>query len=285
MYVPIILIISMLYFFAKYLLPLWEKIKSIIEYFGKTLYNKMVLYLRDYLMTVLQDPEMNNTLNNTLKTQLERLLTNEQLNEQLRETLKADAKKMSSDPEINGYIHEIIQAQLESSDTSHRTRAAIAKLLKTQIETMTKEEWFVRELKDQITLIVTNTCDSVEVKQKVKELLEKLSSDLVDSGQINKKLNDLVTQIINDQDFIKNIGSGIRRSVRQSFAGIFSSEARPDSKEIKEQREPKEFKQDKCEEIKRVPVDKLKVSIINRNRSNSLDNMTTSQIRSGKTEY
>lgn len=283
MYTIIILIISMLYLFpnmkififSHFVLPLWEKIK----YIGMMCYNKMVIYLRNYLMAVIQDKEMNDALNDALKLQLNTLLTNKQLNQQLIETVKTDAKILSLDPEVNGYIHEIIQTQLESTDTSQRSRAAVAKILKTQIETMTKEDWFVKEVKDQITTIVVNTCECVEVKNKLKELLETLSSDLVCSGEINKKINELISKIINDEEFIKNIGSGIRKSIRNSVYGVFWQEARPEqsNKADRDYDQEKNFKIVKEEQIERPSVDKLRVSII-KNRSNSIESMTSSQI-------
>lgn len=273
-------------------IPLLNKILHLIQIslssLSNTFYKKMVLYLKNYLIAVIEDPELNSKLVDTLKSDLNRILTNQEIHSQVRETIKSNAKIMSSDPEINSYVHEIIQNQLESSDTSQRTRMAIAKLLKNQLESMTKEEWFVKEVKEQITVIVVNTCESVEVKDKLRYLLEKLMSDLIDSGEINKKLNDLITQTINDEELIKGVGSGIRKSVRHAAYGIFWSESKPDSRDKTEKPDKSEKidsrdkyekkienryenkNENKQEKLERPPPERLKVVIVPKQRSNSM---------------
>lgn len=274
--------------YTKYILPILSTLYNALKWLVNIVYIRMVLFLRNYLMDVLTDKELNDKLNLTLKTQLDRLLLSEDLNKQLIETVKEDARRMSIDPEMNAYIHELIQLQLESSDTSQRTRAAIAKILKTQIEGMTKEEWFEKEVKEQITKIVVNTCESNEVKDKLRELLEKLSSDLIESGEINRKLNDLLTQIVNDENFLKSAGSGVRRSLRHAAYGMIwsdKSNEEKDSKSLpitnskpdaKTENKVENKVETKTEKMERPAVDKLKVSIVSKARSNSTGTLTDS---------
>jgi len=253
-----------------------EAIINILTYFCNLLYKKMVVFLRDYLIEVIQDKELNDKLNKVLKTQLDRLLLDQELNKQLIETIKADFSDLLDDAEMNAYIHELIQKQLESTDTSQRTRAALAKIFKTHIETMTKEEWFISEIVGQITMVATNTCESVEVKDKLRELLEKLSGDLIDSGEVNKKLNALSSQIINDEEFIKTLGSGVRKAVRSTWNGLWWTESRPEYTKEGTKETTKETITDeprleiKQEELARPTVEKLKISVVPKVRSNSM---------------
>lgn len=199
-----------------YFLPLMNKWKMYI-------YNYLVSFLKNYLMDVINSEELNNSLQNVLKGQLNRLLEDEELRAQMITKLKRDAQVIADDTEMNSYIHEIIQKQLESSDTSPRTRAAIAKLLKNQSEILVKEEWFEKEIKEQITKLLVATCESTEVKDKLRELLERLNNDLVERGEINKQLNDLLVKIINDPEFMKNAGSGIRKTLRHTLWGMWGT--------------------------------------------------------------
>ena len=279
-------------FYIKYLVP-------IIIFLTNYLYAYFVTLLRNYLMTVLTDEKLNQSLNNMLKGQLDKLLTDEDLNAQLIRKVKLDAQIISEDAEMNSYIHEIIQKQLESSDSSERTRAAIAKIAKTQIEGATQEEWLKTEVKNQIMTVVVNTCESVEVKDKLRELLEKLSSDLIDSGEINKKLNDLLQQIINNEDFLKNTGSGIRRSLRHTVWGMFGTYPTDAEKEKEKTDKEKADKEKNAnditptviieKELERPQAEKLKVSIVTKNRSNSMSNVGGSGIienpKKGEIQY
>jgi hypothetical protein len=199
-----------------------------------SIYNYLVSFLKNYLMDVINSEELNNSLQNVLKGQLNRLLDDEELRTQMITKLKRDAQDIADDTEMNSYIHEIIQKQLESSDTSPRTRAAIAKLLKNQSETLVKEEWFEKEIKEQITKLLVATCESTEVKDKLRELLERLNNDLVECGEINKQLNDLLVKIINDPEFMKNAGSGIRKTLRHTLWGMWGTYPDADHKESKD---------------------------------------------------
>jgi len=207
--------------YCEYIILLAQKIFSYVIMLGQFIYGQLVMYLRNYLIDVIQDTKLNDQLHKTLHMQLSKLLTDEDIKYKLFDMLKANAAKLSSDQVINDNVHELIQKQLESSDTSARTRAAIAKILKTQTETIVKEEWFEKEVKGQITNVAVMTCDSDIVKTKLRELLEKLTSDLIGSGELNKQLNDLLSKIINDETFMQHAGSGVRRSIRHAFHGMW----------------------------------------------------------------
>lgn len=198
-------------------------IKNLFNHVLSYFYKYLVSLARDYLKDVVSDKELNDTINLKLSNQLERLVTDEELLLKLKIMLKKEAQLISDDPEMNEHVHELIQKQLESSDTSPRTRAAIAKLLRNQMETIVKEPWFESEVKEQIIKLIIATCESDEVKTKLRELLEKLNADLIEKGEITKQLNDLLSKIINDTEFLKNAGSGIRKTLRHTFWGAFGS--------------------------------------------------------------
>lgn len=267
-----------------------DKIIKTLQCFLTFAYKKFVTISRNYLIEILKNEELNNSLQMMLNNQLNTLISSENIKNQLVTSLKDTAHRLSTDDEMSKYIHSIILDQLRSTNSSPETRTAVANLLKTQIEGMTKEEWFIVEVKDQITNIATNTCESVEVKDKLRELLEKLMGDLIDSGQLNKKLNDLMTQVINDEDLIKGVGSGIRRTARHAVYGIFWGDSRPETKdkdkldnsdsksELKPDTVAKQENQEnnkfdhKHKKIQIPSTDTLKVAIVPKQRSDSLSN-------------
>lgn len=186
-------------------------------------YKYFVSLARDYLKDVVSDQELNDTINAKLTGQLDRLTSDEELILKLKNMLKKEAHFVANDPEMLAYIHTIILEQLKSSDSSPDTRAAIAKLLQNQMETIVKEPWFEKEIKEQIIKLIVATCESNEVKDKLQELLEGLNEQLIEKGEITKQLNDLLLKIINDPEFLKNAGSGVRKTIRHTFWGMFNS--------------------------------------------------------------
>lgn len=203
--VIICLVVCVLYFF-----------KTIIKMF----INIIKHFLKQQLLDLLADEQLRDQTNQMFRNQLDRILDDKELNKNLRENVISNAKILSVDEYIIQCITEIIQTQLESTTTSERTRLAIEKLLKQHLENTVEQEWFNTNVKDQITRLVICTCDSPEIKEKIRSLIENVASGLAKSDETNKIINDFLLKIVNDKEFMKQSGTAIRRSLKHAAYGM-----------------------------------------------------------------
>ena len=180
--------------------------------------NKM---FKNQLERLINDEELRNQTNQMFKNQLDRLIIDEELQLSLRNNIISNAKILSVDETIVKSITEIIQTQLESTNTSERTRVALAALAKRHIEDMVQEEWFITNVKDRIVQLVQVTCDSTEIKNKIRTTIENVGDDLTKSEETNKIINDFLLKIVNDKEFMKQSGTAIRRSLKHAAYGMF----------------------------------------------------------------
>lgn len=183
--------------------------------------------LKQQLLDLLADEDLRLSLNGMFTNQLDRLITDEKLSTRLRELAIKNGKTLSEDPEMKACITEVIQTQLESTNTSERTKVAIANLLKQHIEEMVEQEWFVKNVEEQIIQIVKVTCESEEIKAKIRSLIENVADGLAKSDDTNKIINDFLLKIVNDKEFMKQSGTAVRRSLKHAAYGLFWNYERP----------------------------------------------------------
>jgi hypothetical protein len=186
---------------------------------------KLIDYLtrqsKKILNDVLNDNKINEQANETLKNHLDKLSTDEQTNDSMSKIIKIQLIKLLNDDEVDLEVVKLLQMYFDRIINSDQLRKSINCALELQVESLLKEMWFHLIFEEKVKDIVLRACDDDVIKNKITESFEEILDELLKSPKTKKTINDAISEMINDDEIQKLLGTAIRKGTKNAITGIF----------------------------------------------------------------